>query len=117
MQVTFSLQWKIKHFCCRHTVLMHLHISQSKLKLSITGAYKQYVKCRPVPSSESVKRMKENDRLCVVGYHPLLVDGDTDLEEQRLAMLHSLRSLQPKGVGVHCDLQCTRFAVSWELPA
>uniref|UniRef100_A0A0P4WQ32 RNA helicase n=1 Tax=Scylla olivacea TaxID=85551 RepID=A0A0P4WQ32_SCYOL len=80
--------------------IMHLHntsLELRKLKDSVTGAYKQYVKCRPAPSTESVKRMKENERLCVIGYHPLLVDAASDTEEQRLALLHSLKNLQPKG--------------------
>ena len=68
------------------------------MKEDITGAYKQYIKCRPASSSESVKRMKENERLCTVGYHPLLVDGASGMEEQRLALLHSLKNIQPKGV-------------------
>lgn len=80
--------------------IMHLHntsLELRKLKDSVTGAYKQYVKCRPAPSTESVKRMKENERLCVIGYHPLLVDAASNTEEQRLALLHSLKNLQPKG--------------------
>lgn len=80
--------------------IIYLHqtsVELSNMKVGIAGAYKQYVRCRPSSSSESVKRMKENERLCVIGYHPLLVEGAPDQEEQRLALLHSLRNLQPKG--------------------
>ncbi|KAG0725283.1 ATP-dependent RNA helicase DDX54 [Chionoecetes opilio] len=72
-------------------------VELTKLKDTITGAYKQYVKCRPAASTESVKRMKENERLCVVGYHPLLVDDTPEMEEERLALIYSLKNLQPKG--------------------
>lgn len=68
-----------------------------KTKQVIAGAYKQYVKSRPPPSSESVKRMKENELVCTIGYHPLLIHENVDMEERRLEMLHALKNLQPKG--------------------
>lgn len=105
--LTKKEDWNYMYGCVPQTVLddeleeiTHLHntsLELRSLKDSITGAYKQYIKCRPAPSTESVKRMKENERLCVIGYHPLLVDAASDTEEQRLAMLHSLKNLQPKG--------------------
>ena len=40
------------------------------MKRVISNAYKQYVKSRPNPSSESIKRIKALD-LNALGYHPL----------------------------------------------
>ncbi|KAK4307467.1 hypothetical protein Pmani_020771 [Petrolisthes manimaculis] len=67
-------------------------------KKSSDNAYKQYSKSRPLPSSESVKRMKENEHVVSIGYHPLLMDFSPGLEQERIEMLKSLKSLQPKGV-------------------
>ncbi|XP_069954053.1 ATP-dependent RNA helicase DDX54 [Cherax quadricarinatus] len=69
----------------------------ASMKKVIGNAYKQYVKSRPAPSSESIKRMKENHVVCTVGLHPLLINDSNDMEKRRLEMLHTLKTLQPKG--------------------
>ncbi|KAK7066964.1 ATP-dependent RNA helicase ddx54 [Halocaridina rubra] len=79
--------------------IMNMHNQSSELaalKKSMDGAYKQYDKSRPAPSRESVKRIKEDERLVTVGYHPLLIQDNIDLENKRLAMLEHLRNLQPR---------------------
>ena len=43
---------------------------QKTLKMTIDNAYKNYIKSRPPPSKESIKRMKERESVDV-GYHPV----------------------------------------------
>ncbi|XP_045622941.2 ATP-dependent RNA helicase DDX54 isoform X2 [Procambarus clarkii] len=79
--------------------ILYMHKTSSELtnmKKVVGNAYKQYVKSRPAPSSESIKRMKENHLVCTLGFHPLLVDENVDMEERRLEMLVTLKKLQPK---------------------
>ncbi|XP_042242834.1 ATP-dependent RNA helicase DDX54-like [Homarus americanus] len=80
--------------------IIHMHKTSTELtnmQNVISNAFKQYVKSRPAPSSESIKRMKESHWVCTVGVHPLLIADSMDIEERRLEMLHALKTLQPKG--------------------
>lgn len=80
--------------------ILSMHEQSSELvdlKTTMESAYKQYDKSRPASSKESIKRMKEDQWLTTVGYHPLLILDNVELEDQRLAMLERLKNLQPKG--------------------
>lgn len=79
--------------------ILNMHEKSSELgdmKNTMDSAYKQYSRSRPPPSKESIKRMKEDEWLMTVGYHPLLIKANVDLEDERLAMLERLKNLQPK---------------------
>ncbi|XP_023674426.1 ATP-dependent RNA helicase DDX54 [Paramormyrops kingsleyae] len=59
------------------------------------NAYKQYLKSRPTPSPESIKRVK-NAELHEVAVHPLLGSGLAKMELNRLQMVDSIKGYKSK---------------------
>ncbi|KAJ8286821.1 hypothetical protein GJAV_G00043670 [Gymnothorax javanicus] len=59
------------------------------------NAYKQYLKSRPNPSPESIKRVK-NTELSIMAVHPLLGSGLESVELDRLKMVDSIKSYKSK---------------------
>ncbi|KAG7476442.1 hypothetical protein MATL_G00082980 [Megalops atlanticus] len=59
------------------------------------NAYKQYLKSRPGPSPESIKRVKNTD-LSGMAVHPLLGSGLEKMELDRLQMVDSIKSYKSK---------------------
>ena len=72
------------------------------------NGYKKYLKSRPLPSSESSRRMKEESWDRKIGNHPLFNDyinsimskKHQHLEEERQSLLNSLKTLRPKTVSI-----------------
>lgn len=58
-----------------------------------SNAYKQYVKTRPLPSNESIKRVKEISEM-TSKYHPIFNSTDT-VEVERNKMLSDMKSYRP----------------------
>ena len=87
--------------------IQNVHKSNSELeelkKVSING-YKKYLKSRPLPSSESTRRMKEESWDRKIGNHPIfneyinsiMSQNHQNLEEERQSLLNSLKMLRPK---------------------
>ncbi|XP_048875963.1 ATP-dependent RNA helicase DDX54 [Brienomyrus brachyistius] len=59
------------------------------------NAYKQYLKSRPTPSPESIKRVK-NTELHDMAVHPLLGSGLAKMELNRLQMVDSIKGYKSK---------------------
>ncbi|XP_043093172.1 ATP-dependent RNA helicase DDX54 [Puntigrus tetrazona] len=59
------------------------------------NAYKQYLKSRPNPSAESIKRAKNTDLSCMA-VHPLLGSGLEPMELDRLLMVDSIKGYKSK---------------------
>lgn len=59
------------------------------------NAYKQYLKSRPIPSPESIKRVK-NTEFSSVAVHPLLGSGLEKMELDRLTMVDSIKGYKAK---------------------
>ncbi|KAK2911431.1 hypothetical protein Q8A67_003564 [Cirrhinus molitorella] len=59
------------------------------------NAYKQYLKSRPNPSAESIKRVKNTD-FCSMAVHPLLGSGLEPMELDRLLMVDSIKGYKAK---------------------
>lgn len=58
-----------------------------------TNAYTQYVKSRPLPAAESVKRMKELDQGGFkIGIHPLFKNQISTVENEKLKFLQALKN-------------------------
>jgi len=66
------------------------------MKRVSTNAYKQYLKSRPLPSVESVRRMKEDLQINNVQYHPLFGKIDCDLESERTKILEGMKFYRPQ---------------------
>lgn len=58
-----------------------------------SNAYKQYVKTRPLPSSESIKRVKEVSEM-TSKYHPIFTSTDV-VEMERNKMLSDVKNYRP----------------------
>ncbi|TSL28178.1 ATP-dependent RNA helicase DDX54 [Bagarius yarrelli] len=65
------------------------------LKRISENAYKQYLKSRPNPSLESIKRVKNTD-LSSIAVHPLLGSGLEKMELERLQMVDSIKAYKSK---------------------
>lgn len=65
------------------------------LKRVAENAYKQYLKSRPNPSPESIKRVKTSD-LSSIAVHPLLGSGLEKTELERLQMVDSIKAYKAK---------------------
>ncbi|KAG9281887.1 ATP-dependent RNA helicase DDX54 [Astyanax mexicanus] len=65
------------------------------LKRISENAYKQYLKSRPNPSPESIKRVKSTD-LSSIAVHPLLGSGLERVELERLQMVDSIKAYKAK---------------------
>lgn len=65
------------------------------LKRVCNNAYKQYIKCRPLPSSESIRRMKSDSNLSTNRINPLFGVYDSVLDEQRSKILESMKTYKP----------------------
>ncbi|XP_036436067.1 ATP-dependent RNA helicase DDX54 [Colossoma macropomum] len=65
------------------------------LKRVSENAYKQYLKSRPSPSPESIKRVKSSD-LSSIAVHPLLGSGLEKMELERLQMVDSIKAYKSK---------------------
>uniref|UniRef100_UPI00398ED3FE ATP-dependent RNA helicase DDX54 n=1 Tax=Pristiophorus japonicus TaxID=55135 RepID=UPI00398ED3FE len=65
------------------------------LKRVSENAYMQYLKSRPNPSPESVKRVREMD-FSTVGIHSLFGIGLEDTELQRLKVINSIKNYKAK---------------------
>ncbi|XP_026988774.1 ATP-dependent RNA helicase DDX54 [Tachysurus fulvidraco] len=65
------------------------------LKRISENAYKQYLKSRPNPSPESIKRVKNTD-LSSIAVHPLLGSGLEEMELERLQMVDSIKAYKSK---------------------
>ncbi|XP_042365050.1 ATP-dependent RNA helicase DDX54 [Plectropomus leopardus] len=59
------------------------------------NAYKQYLKSRPNPSPESIRRVKSTD-LSTMGVHPLLGSGLEKTELERLHIVDAIKSYKSK---------------------
>ncbi|XP_041826565.1 ATP-dependent RNA helicase DDX54 [Melanotaenia boesemani] len=59
------------------------------------NAYKQYLKSRPNPSPESIRRVKNTD-LSSMGVHPLLGSGLERMELERLQMVDAIKGYKSK---------------------
>ncbi|XP_072529562.1 ATP-dependent RNA helicase DDX54 [Salminus brasiliensis] len=59
------------------------------------NAYMQYLKSRPNPSPESIKRVKTSD-LSSIAVHPLLGSGLEKMELERLQMVDSIKTYKSK---------------------
>jgi len=60
-----------------------------------SNAYKHYIQSRPAPSSESVKRAKEEIRAEHLGIHPLFL-ASTQTEGCRMKLLQDIKGYRPK---------------------
>ncbi|XP_078410204.1 ATP-dependent RNA helicase DDX54 isoform X2 [Cetorhinus maximus] len=65
------------------------------LKRVSENAYLQYLKSRPNPSPESVKRVRDMD-FSTLGIHPLLGINIEDTELQRLKIINSIKNYKAK---------------------
>lgn len=65
------------------------------LKRISENAYKQYLKSRPNPSPESIKRVKTSD-LSSIAVHPLLGSGLEKMELERLQIVDSIKAYKSK---------------------
>ncbi|XP_026876388.2 ATP-dependent RNA helicase DDX54 [Electrophorus electricus] len=65
------------------------------LKRISENAYKQYLKSRPNPSPESIKRVKTSDPFSLA-VHPLLGSGLEKMELERLQMVDSIKAYKSK---------------------
>ncbi|XP_028829383.1 ATP-dependent RNA helicase DDX54 [Denticeps clupeoides] len=65
------------------------------LKRVSENAYKQYLKSRPNPSPESIKRVKSTD-LSSMAVHPILRSGLEKKELERLQMVDSIKGYKSK---------------------
>ncbi|KAI4902954.1 hypothetical protein NFI96_020603 [Prochilodus magdalenae] len=65
------------------------------LKRVSENAYKQYLKSRPNPSPESIKRVKTSD-LSSIAVHPLLGAGLEKMELERLQIVDSIKAYKSK---------------------
>ncbi|XP_078523287.1 ATP-dependent RNA helicase DDX54 isoform X1 [Lissotriton helveticus] len=65
------------------------------LKRVSENAYKQYLKSRPNPSPESIKRVKETD-FTSVGIHPLFSSDLMEEELERLKFVDSIKNYRSK---------------------
>lgn len=59
------------------------------------NAYKQYLKSRPSPSPESIKRVKNSD-LTNMALHPLFAAGFEEVEMERLQMVDTIKGYKSK---------------------
>ncbi|XP_061589348.1 ATP-dependent RNA helicase DDX54 [Cololabis saira] len=59
------------------------------------NAYKQYLKSRPNPSPESIKRVKNTD-LSSMAVHPLLCSGLENMELERIHMVDTIKGYKSK---------------------
>uniref|UniRef100_A0A665VZR8 RNA helicase n=1 Tax=Echeneis naucrates TaxID=173247 RepID=A0A665VZR8_ECHNA len=59
------------------------------------NAYKQYLKSRPNPSPESIRRVKNTD-LSVMAVHPLLGSGLEKMELERLQIVDAIKGYKSK---------------------
>lgn len=82
---------------------------QASLKEVASKAYQQYVRSRPTPSAESVKRVKSEGMLTNIAYHPIFLQwGSTKADEateqklaaQQASLLSSLKNYKPQVVSV-----------------
>ncbi|XP_067665938.1 ATP-dependent RNA helicase DDX54-like isoform X2 [Haliotis asinina] len=68
-------------------------VDLQNLKRVSENAYKHYVKSRPLPAQESVKRVKDVDKSGVkLGAHPCFANVKTGDESERLDLLDALRN-------------------------
>ncbi|KAM7368968.1 hypothetical protein PAMP_013268 [Pampus punctatissimus] len=59
------------------------------------NAYKQYIKSRPNPSPESIRRVKNTD-MSIMAVHPLLGSGLEKMELDRLHIVDAIKSYKSK---------------------
>ncbi|KAK3526859.1 hypothetical protein QTP86_000719 [Hemibagrus guttatus] len=79
-----------------HVVTAHENcLDLQNIKRVSENAYKQYLKSRPNPSPESIKRVKNTD-LSSVAVHPLLGSGLEKMELERLQMVDSIKVYKSK---------------------
>ncbi|KAK7489372.1 hypothetical protein BaRGS_00019316, partial [Batillaria attramentaria] len=68
-------------------------VDLQNMKRVSENAYKQYIRSRPTPAVESVKRAKQLEKDGVIlGLHPIFNDAGDGSEEERLKMLSALRN-------------------------
>ncbi|GAA6105720.1 ATP-dependent RNA helicase DDX54 [Tachysurus ichikawai] len=79
-----------------HVLAAHENsLDLQNLKRISENAYKQYLKSRPNPSPESIKRVKNTD-LSSIAVHPLLGSGLEEMELERLQMVDSIKAYKSK---------------------
>uniref|UniRef100_A0AAR2LIQ3 RNA helicase n=1 Tax=Pygocentrus nattereri TaxID=42514 RepID=A0AAR2LIQ3_PYGNA len=79
-----------------HLLISHENsLDLQNLKRVSENAYKQYLKSRPSPSPESIKRVKSSD-LSSIAVHPLLGSGLEKVELERLQMVDSIKAYKSK---------------------
>ncbi|XP_060768263.1 ATP-dependent RNA helicase DDX54 [Neoarius graeffei] len=79
-----------------HVLTAHANcLDLQNLKRVSENAYKQYLKSRPNPSPESIKRVKSSD-LSSIAVHPLLGSGLEKMELERLQMVDSIKAYKSK---------------------
>ncbi|XP_063066262.1 ATP-dependent RNA helicase DDX54 [Engraulis encrasicolus] len=70
-------------------------VELENLKRIADNAYKQYLKSRPSPAPESVKRVKHTD-FSTMAVHPLLGSGLEQVELERLQMVDHIKGYKSK---------------------
>ncbi|XP_053340730.1 ATP-dependent RNA helicase DDX54 [Clarias gariepinus] len=79
-----------------HVLAAHENsLELENLKRVSENAYKQYLKSRPNPSPESIKRVKNTD-LSSIAVHPLLGSGLEKMELDRLQIVDSIKAYKAK---------------------
>ncbi|XP_013884115.1 ATP-dependent RNA helicase DDX54 [Austrofundulus limnaeus] len=79
-----------------HLIVTHENsLDLENLQRVSENAYKQYLKSRPSPSSESIRRVK-NTEMASMAVHPLLGSGFEKKELERLQMVDAIKGYKSK---------------------
>ncbi|XP_076868105.1 ATP-dependent RNA helicase DDX54 [Brachyhypopomus gauderio] len=79
-----------------HLLIAHENsLDLQNLRRISENAYKHYLKSRPNPSPESIKRVKTSD-LFSIAVHPLLGSGLEKMELERLQMVDTIKAYKSK---------------------
>nr|XP_057920316.1 ATP-dependent RNA helicase DDX54 [Doryrhamphus excisus] len=73
------------------------------------NAYKQYLKSRPNPSAESIRRVKNMDVSCMA-VHPLLGSGLEKTEFERLQIVDAIKGYKTKATIFEINSSCKTLA-------
>ncbi|XP_028274374.1 ATP-dependent RNA helicase DDX54 [Parambassis ranga] len=73
------------------------------------NAYKQYLKSRPNPSPESIRRVKNTD-LSSMAVHPLLASGLEKMELERLQIVDAIKGYKSKSTIFEINSSCKTSA-------
>ncbi|XP_074656567.1 ATP-dependent RNA helicase DDX54-like [Tubulanus polymorphus] len=74
----------------------HYHNSELEGQVKVcTNAFKNYIRSRPAPASESIKRMKEMSAVPLT-FHPLFGESGENDETERLQLIEKMRNYRPQ---------------------